>query len=264
MTIVQLPEIAQQGPIIEFPDTEEQLAQDEEWCIVKHGHKKETIRFHDYARLYRIPGLYEKLFYSRLRCDSPRQVVGLLGQMLERDDVQPDTLRGLDVGAGNGMVGEELQRLLGIESLVGVDIIPEAAQATERDRPGIYDDYVVADLTDLDDRQKNRIEAIRPNLLTLVAALGFGDIPAPAFARAWELLTTPAWVAFNIKDAFLDKRVDQSGFCQLIDRMIAAGVFDVKATLRYRHRFSLAGEPLHYVALIGTKTGRIPETWFLN
>ena len=54
----------------------------------------------------------------------------------------------LDIGAGNGMVGEQLVDM-GAEQVGGVDIIEEAAQALERDRPGIYKDYDVADLTNL-------------------------------------------------------------------------------------------------------------------
>ena len=35
----------------------------------------------------------------------------------------------------------------GVGTVVGVDILDEAANATERDRPDVYDDYVVVDLT---------------------------------------------------------------------------------------------------------------------
>jgi hypothetical protein len=34
-----------------------------------------------------------------------------------------------------------------VESVVGVDIIPEAQEAADRDRPGVYEDYYVVDLT---------------------------------------------------------------------------------------------------------------------
>ena len=263
----EIRESSQGGFVIEFPDSRsrnKQLSQDQEWCVVKHAGVSETIRFHDYGRIYRVPGLYEQLFYKRLRCTSPRTVVGLLRETLQQRGVVPDSLRGLDVGAGNGMVGEELRNTLGVETMVGVDIITEASEAAQRDRPGVYRDYVVADLTDLEKQQQDRIEAIRPNLLTSVAALGFGDIPAPAFARAWELISTPAWVAFNIKETFLDAKADQSGFSLLIHRMIDEHIFELKIARRYRHRLSLAGEPLYYVALVGAKRGSIPDDWFLN
>ena len=56
-------------------------------------------------------------------------------------------------GAGNGMMGEELKKH-GVSRLIGVDIIPEAYEATVRDRPGLYDAYYVEDLTDLNDEKK--------------------------------------------------------------------------------------------------------------
>ncbi len=48
------------------------------------------------------------------------------------------------------MLGEELKKH-GVSRLIGVVIIPEAYQATVRDRPGLYDAYYVEDFTTLDD-----------------------------------------------------------------------------------------------------------------
>lgn len=62
-------------------------------------------------------------------------------------------LRVLDLGAGNGMMGEALKKQE-ISRLVGVDIIPEAYEATIRDRPGLYDAYYIEDFTKLDDEKK--------------------------------------------------------------------------------------------------------------
>ena len=93
-------------------------------------------------------------------------------------------------------------------TIVGVDIIEEAAEAAERDRPGVYDDYVVVDLTDRRaDDPRDALGARGFNCLTTVAALGFGDIPPEAFATAFNLVEpTAAWVAFNIKERFLTRR----------------------------------------------------------
>ncbi|MEN8261723.1 MAG: hypothetical protein ABFS02_14360 [Pseudomonadota bacterium] len=38
----------------------------------------------------------------------------------------------------------------GVARMVGVDIIPEAMEAQQRDRPAVYDDYYVADFTQLE------------------------------------------------------------------------------------------------------------------
>src|SRR4051794_25269396 len=86
---------------VEFPG-DESLEQDHEWCRVTVDGRARDIRFHDYDEIYKVPGLYEFLFYERLRCCSPEVVCDLLEEELESD---PADLRVLDLGAGNGMVG---------------------------------------------------------------------------------------------------------------------------------------------------------------
>ena len=245
---------------VRFPtDAEAAASQDTEWCEVEVGGEKLTIRFHDDHEIYAIPGLYERIFYEHLQCRSPEEVVGLLSELLEQAGDDPAALRALDVGAGNGLVGEQLKRL-GVPAIVGVDIIPEAAAAAARDRPRVYDDYVVCDLTDLDAGERARIGDQPPTCMTTVAALGFDDIPPRAFAEAYNLAAGDAWVAFNIKADFLDQ-VDESGFRGLIRRMVREDVYEVIASRRYIHRLSIAGEPLEYVAVVGRKRADVPAEW---
>ena len=245
---------------VRFPSDDEAAAsQDTEWCEVVHDGETHTIRFHDYHEIYAIPGLYEQIFYDHLHCRSPEEVVGLLAEAIEQAGDDPGALRALDVGAGNGLVGEELKRL-GVSAIVGVDIIEEAATGAARDRPGVYDDYVVCDLTDLDDDERARIGEPPPTCMTTVAALGFDDMPPRAFAEAYNAAAEAAWVAFNIKADFLDQ-VDESGFRGLIRRMVREGVFEVVADRRYIHRLSIAGEPLEYVAVVGRKRSDVPAAW---
>ena len=116
----------------------------------------------------------------------------------------PDDLRVLGLGAGNGMVGDELQSL-GVDTIVGVDIIPEARSATMRDRKAIYQEYLVTDMTDLPTDEAQRLVSKELNCLTTVATLGFGDIPPKAFSTALSLISTPGWLAFNIKEDFLQE-----------------------------------------------------------
>ena len=59
-------------------------------------------RFHNYDRIFGVRGLYEKIFYDVLGCDSPRFMVGLLNDALASSDVPADSLRVLDLGAGPG------------------------------------------------------------------------------------------------------------------------------------------------------------------
>lgn len=243
---------------IQFPPADvHELAQDEVFFHLVHDDgEKETIRLHDYDRIFALPGLYEQLIYDRLKCQSPTRVVSSLHYALDQSDQQPEGLRVLDIGAGNGMVGEEIARH-GAARIVGLDIIPEARDATERDRPGVYDDYYVVDLTDLSDDEREDLESWSFNCLVSVAALGFGDLPVEAFVEAFNLVSDEGWVAFNVKETFLN-RTDTSGFSRLVRELLFSDHLDIDRLERYRHRFSVEGEPLYYYALAGRKHGHVP------
>src|SRR4051794_29110621 len=237
-------------------------SQDREWCEVELDGRSRRVRFHDYDQIFAVPGLYELIFHEHLECRSPEEVVGLLAEELEKAGVDPESLSGIDVGAGNGLVGEELKDA-GVGTLVGADIIEEAALGAERDRPDVYDDYVVCDLTELGGEQRRRLCAHGPNLLTTVAALGFDDIPPLAFAEAFNLVADDGWIAFNIKADFLDDK-DGSGFRRLIARMWDEGILEECSRRRYRHRLSMDGRALDYVAVVGRKRSGVPLSWVEN
>ncbi len=237
---------------LRFPQRErEEVDQDAERVELVVDGERRQIRFHDYADIYTIPGLYEQLFYDELKCNSPKVVCGTLAEALGQRGQSPDDLRVLDVGAGNGMVSERL-RGLGVGTAVGIDIIPEAAEAAERDRPGVYDEYLVADLTDLEAGEEAALAAHNFNCLTCVAALGFGDIPPEAFVVAYNQVETDGLVALTIKEDFLESS-DGSGFSRLVQGAVSDGALDIIVRKRYRHRLSVTGEELFYVAVVGVK-----------
>ncbi|HUT58206.1 MAG TPA: class I SAM-dependent methyltransferase [Phycisphaerae bacterium] len=219
--------------------------------------ERRRMRIHDYHEVYKVPGLYERVVYEHLKCCSPSRVVGMLDDVMDEFDDNPADLKVLDVGAGNGMVGDELERI-GVESIVGMDIIKEAKVATLRDRPGVYDAYLVTDLTDLPEEHERLLREKQFNCLTVVAALGFGDIPPKAFVKALDLISTPGWVAFNIKEQFLNEQ-DDSGFCELVRQLSRDRVIQMQAYRRYQHRVSIAGKPLYYVAAVAKKLMDIPD-----
>ena len=239
------------------------IEQDREYCILKgnNGNGAQKIRFHDYGKIYSIPGLYERLFYKKLKCSSPSTVCGYLRDVIEKDGSEPGDLKVLDLGAGNGMVGEELSRI-GVEQVCGIDIEDNAKKAVERDRPDIYDKYFVEDLTSIAPSFRRELEEESFNCMTTVAALGFGDIPPLAFAEGFNLLLPSSYVAFNIKETFLSDS-DRSGFSSLIKKMIREGILDIHLQERYQHRISIQGEPLYYIAIIGKKLKDIPDDWVL-
>ena len=233
-----------------IPDLDHRLEQDEEWVTVDFGNSQEKVRLHDYGAIYRIPGLYEKIFYERLQCSSPEVICDMLSDTLEELGYGTGDLRVLDFGAGNGMAGEQLKER-GCDLIVGIDILSEAKDAVNRDRPGIYDAYYAMDLSQLDGREAEKLKQYNFNSLITVAALGFNDIPPRAFLNAFNLIRDDGWIAFNIKDRFLTNG-DDTGYKDTIEG-ISEGAFSVHQRKRYRHRFSLGGKELNYIAIVGRK-----------
>jgi len=251
-------EVIENGPFpIRFP-ARGRLDQDEEFCEVQVDGEWRRIRFHDYDEVYQIPGLYETIFYRTLRCNSPTQMVNLLQAAMIEHGQAPEELSVLDLGAGNGMVGEALQNL-GIRDIIGIDIIEEAAEAAARDRPWVYNDYIVGDMTKLPDDVMIELEASERSLLACVASLGYGDIPVQAFATAFNLIAEGGWIVFNIKADFL-RAGDSSGFAGLLHRLTNQGVIQMEMYKRYCHRLNVHGQPLYYIGVVATKLGDIrPE-----
>ncbi len=246
---------------IQFPKSECQNAdQDEAFFYLLESNGKKKIKFHDYDVIYNIPGLYEQIFYDRLKCCSPKKVTEILSTSVAQTNENFTELRVLDVGAGNGLMGAELKKH-GVSRLVGVDIIPEAKRATERDRPHIYDAYDTIDLCNLEENEAEDLSSWSLNCLTTVAALGFGDIPPKAFMVAFNIIQSEGWVAFNIKETFLENS-DASGFSRMIRDLIFSKYMDLYHLERYRHRVSIEGEPLFYFAVAGRKNYDVPNDFY--
>ena len=233
-----------------FPDLEYQLEQDEEWVIIDFGHKQEKVRLHDYGVIYKIPGLYERIFCKHLKYNSPKMICDMLDDVIEESGYSTRNLRVLDFGAGNGLVGEQIKRK-GIDLLVGVDILTEARDAANRDFPGIYDKYYVIDLSQPVDKEMEALKQYGFNALVTVSALGFDDIPPCAFLNAFNLIKDDGYIAFNVKGKYLTDK-DDTGYEGII-KDISADNFSVYRRRSYCHRFSLDGKELNYIAIVGKK-----------
>lgn len=241
---------------IALPERSRRYQQDSEWCVVCLDGQWREIRFHDYGQIYAVEGLYERLFYEILECRSPDVLAAAFGKQLQRCATAPNELRVLDLGAGNGIMAEKLVEL-GVDSVVGVDILPEARRAAQRDRPAVYAAYHVLDMSHLSPTGVEALLRHRPNTLTCVAALGFGDIPPHCFTTAFNLVTDGGWVVFTIKDDFLSD-ADTTGFATLISDAVEDGMLELLWTERYQHRLATDRSPLPYTGVVGRKRGDLP------
>ena len=244
---------------IKFPAIDpHQLDQDKAYFILSEkGGDTVQIRFHDYDEIYRRPGLYEQLFYERLKSVSPEKVVNILGYAARNSPTPLSEFRVLDLGAGNGMVAEELRKR-GVARIVGVDISAPAMAAAKRDRPSVYDEYYAFDMGQMDDPRNEELAEWKFNCLISVAALGFGDIPVRVFRAAFNLIEDGGWIAFNIKETFFDRH-DTSGFSVFIRELLLSEYLTLHHIDRYRHRLSIDGRALYYFGVAGCKIRDIAE-----
>lgn len=224
-------------------------ADGETWFEYRAGGGRERVAFHDYAAIYAVPGLYERVFYDELGMRSAQTVVELWAEALRSLERDPAVERVLDVGAGNGLGGERI-RALGVPSLIGLDLEPQARVAALRDRPGVYDAYLTGDVLGMN------VDALRAHGFTSVLALsavGAGHLPSQALERVIGLLEPGGLFAFAVTPVLLPGSTDPegaaTGYPETLARLLADGREVARA--EYVHRRQVDGTPHHAVALVG-------------
>ena len=249
--------------VVRFPDDAGSLALEEEYFYVQLEGREQKIRLHDYARIYRHPGLYEHVVTDKLQCRSPWVVSDLLAGELDRSGVGLSTLKVLDFGAGCGIAGEILHER-GVRSIVGLDMLAEAGKAAQRDRPGVYGTYVVGDICRLEPKTWTDLEPYPFNTLISVSALASGHIASDAFAAAFNLITDGGWIAFNVLHEAADGCSDADRY-RFRQQVIGSGCMQVKAERIYNHRLLMNGRWIENVAVVGQKrrniSVRTPSTY---
>lgn len=220
---------------------------DEAFTVRFASGRKERIGLHDYDRMYAIAGLYEEVVQRRLECASPAKLAEVLLRVAELEGRAPHLLRVLDIGAGNGLVGEEL-RARGVQVLVGTDSARRARDAASRDRPGLYASYVVADANGQPAELGTLVRELGLNCIVCAGALGFEHIEAHSLAELWELLPPGAMMALTVHE-----QLAQPGASDIGDELAllraGAGGTEIVVTERFVHRLSVGGEPIHYLAI---------------
>jgi hypothetical protein len=209
--------------------------------------RTESLRIHDYDRVYAVPGLYEEIVQHRLDCRAPAQVASMLAGAADALGRPRHEVRVLDVGAGNGVSGEA-QSAEGLTPVVGVDILPEARLAALRDRPGLYELYLSTDLRELDTDAVREVRGLAPNALACVGAMGSGHLPAGALAAALDLLSGDALFAYSVDPELEDPSAH--AVQELIADLERAGSLRELDRRRYRHRLTADGRERWWDAVV--------------
>jgi hypothetical protein len=229
---------------------------DGEYVALREGGSEEIVHLHDYARLYRVPGLYEHIVQELLGCRSPQVAAEALARALKRLALEPARVRLLDLGAGTGLVGE-LVRAHGVATVVGLDALAAAREACLRDRPGVYRDYIVGDLADPGPELLAELRLHRPGGLVAAGAFGGTHVPGSGLVSALALLPLGAPVVFTI-DEHWTRTDGPGGFRTLLTRLLASGELQLLERSRFQHRLTTAGEPVHYELLVAARGPSVP------
>ena len=227
--------------------------QTEEALVVRHADgTTERFRLHEYTRVYAVPGLYEEVVQRRLRCESPTVLTDRLIAAAGDVGVGPAGLAVFDLGAGNGVMGEELSAC-GVRTLIASDNIEEARDAALRDRPGLYAEYLVGDTDDLP-QVAGLVRDHGLNALVAAGALGLGHITAASFDRLWRMFPPGAWFSVGLhEDLAVPGGSDFGDYLEGFETRGEGGEIVVRE--RYTHRLSMAGEPITYVVVVARKAG---------
>lgn len=230
-------------------DTSPGRRQDEERFVLHQDGTTREIVLHDYATVYSVPGLYEEVVQHRLDCASPATVADALVEAGASIATPPGELRAFDLGAGNGVVGDELAAR-GVHVVVGADGIPEAREAAHRDRPGRYAHYLVGERLD-GAAVADLVRGERLNALVAAGAVGAGHVPVDALAELWARFPRGSVLALTLADGG-----PETGDHDVADvESVLAGLDDTTVVVRrrFRHRLSMAGEELHYLVLAAVR-----------
>jgi len=230
--------------------------QTEESLVVRHADgTTDRFRLHEYDRVYAVPGLYEEVVQRRLESASATVLADRLVACAAAAGTDPADLAVFDLGAGNGVSGEKL-RERGVPTLLGSDASAAARDAAQRDRPGLYAEYLVGDTDELA-QVPALIGEHGLNALTCAGALGLGHITADSFHRLWTAFPAGAWFSVSLHEDLAEPGGSDFGD-YLAGFEARADGGEILLREPFRHRLTMAGEPITYVAVVARKRGRSP------
>ena len=208
-----------------------------------------TLKTHQYGEIYKVPGLYEFIFYETLQCRSHTFMVGMLEKALRQEEnngLLKSTF--LDFGAGTGLVGEELRKI-GVERIIGLDILPRAMEAYQTAGGTSYEIYLIDNMSNPKKQTVQTIMEYGPHVAITVSALGFNDVPAVAFNNVLSFLAPNDLFAFNLCSKILEN--GQAEYNEVISALEGCRKVEFLDKQKYVHRYSPGGKEILYHGFVG-------------
>jgi SAM-dependent methyltransferase len=239
---------------ISFPEVSG-LSQGEEYFYATISGKRQKIQLHDYQSIYQHPFLYEAVLCDVLKYGTPQEIIKALEQVVEGENISPQDMNVLEIGAGSGVFGEHLANF-GVGKLTGLDIEPLAKEAAFRDRPGLYHDYFVLDLINLTSVQSERLLERQFNCVAVAAATGWGNhIPVAGFQAAFDHLMPNGLFVYHVKRDKDDAECVE--LSRWVDNLMNEKVLDCKFHDSCFHRQTIDGQNIYYDVIIGIKRSKL-------
>nr|VFK43257.1 MAG: hypothetical protein BECKTC1821D_GA0114238_101621 [Candidatus Kentron sp. TC] len=229
-----------------------QISQGEEYFFVDIKGEEKKIGLHDYKTIYKYPWLYEAVVYDCLGCKTPDEMCNILDKLFSDLNIDREKLHMLEIGAGSGIFASKLVERVGIGDISGLDLYEVAKIAAERDRPNLYKNYYVADLTDLSPDLLKELTRQQFNCIGVASATGWGNhIPVGGFEQAFDLLIQGGLFIFHVKP------FDPDPECIALNRWIEHKIESKQLILRHKqpafHRYNMEGDEIYYDVIVGVK-----------
>ncbi|MGB1205925.1 MAG: methyltransferase domain-containing protein [Chitinophagales bacterium] len=217
-------------------------SQGNEWFKIRlsNGQEKELTTW-DYKEIYAYPHLY-KMLYSDLLGYGVFEALGRL--LFEYAPRTCDELRVLDVACGSGLMGKFLKEKspIIVKNLVGVDILPEALAALQRDNPNIYNETQLV----------TKVEALHFSTIDTFNCLcicgGANHIKLTEMQQYLNLIEKEAYIVFNLlADKTHHKRTDVLNWFSENENLIFC-----KSNI-YKHRNLMNGKAVFHEAFLFQK-----------
>ena len=155
-------------------------------------------------------------------------------------------LRVLDIGAGNGVVGEELHAR-GAQVVAGTDGVVAARDAARRDRPELYEVYEIAGVDEFAVEQLVADHGL--NALTSAGAIGLGHVEVSDVAQWWAAFPPGSWFAATVPPDVADPAGED-----LLGALAAADPStQVARQETFAHRRRMSGETITYSVVVARK-----------
>jgi trans-aconitate methyltransferase len=231
---------------VELDESPGRSQAEESFLLTRDDGTTERIVLHDYSRVYAVPGLYEEVVQNRLGCASPRVLAESLADAVSATGASMAALRVLDVGAGNGVVGEELHAR-GAQVVAGTDGVVAARDAARRDRPELYEVYAIAGVEEIAPEQL--VADYRLTALTCAGALGIGHVEVSDVARWWAAFPSGSWFAATVAPDV----VDAAGQDLLGALAAAEPGTEVMRNEPFAHRRRMSGDIITYNVVVAHK-----------